>query len=181
MSYSVVGAGEERAAVALDVVDVVPRREVARVVGELVLQQPDGDRVELDCVDVADAVGERGLDLVAAGRADDQDPLGLAAERGERDLAAVVVETCGGGSRPVVAPDRRPPQTVVVQDVQRTELDGVDPEHCTPVAGRHDVAVAQGLGVVGADVDGAGSEGRHERDDSETDDRWAPAGARARA
>ncbi len=72
----VVGAGEERAAVALHVVDVGQVGDVARVLGERVGQQVVGDRVELDRVDLTDAVGERRLDLVATGSADDQQPIG---------------------------------------------------------------------------------------------------------
>ncbi len=108
---------------------------------------------------MADPVGECRLDLVPTGGADDQNPFGIATQRRERDLAAVVVEPGRGFARPVVPPDRRPPQPVVVQHVKWAEFDGIDSEHRPPVAGRDDVAVAQRLGIVGANIDGSGREG----------------------
>jgi hypothetical protein len=68
-----------------------------------------GHRVELDGVDLTDAVRERSLDLVASGGTDDEDPFGRSPERRPRDLAVVGVEPRRRVTRAVVAPDLRAP------------------------------------------------------------------------
>jgi hypothetical protein len=60
----------------------------ARRVGQQVVR----DGVELDRVDLAHAVGQRRLDLVAAGGADDEDPIGCAPERRPQDLPVIGVK-----------------------------------------------------------------------------------------
>src|SRR5690349_23582234 len=60
------------------------RSEVAVVLLERVLDHVHGDRVELDAVDALRLVVQRGDDLVAAGRSDDQRVVGRAAQCAER-------------------------------------------------------------------------------------------------
>src|SRR5690606_13457091 len=71
----VAAAGQVRAAVTVLVVDLRLVGEVAVVVGVGVGDEVVGDRVELDRVDPAGLVVERGEDLVAAGGPDDHDLL----------------------------------------------------------------------------------------------------------
>ncbi len=141
----VVAAGEKRTTVALAIVDLRVRRDVAGVVGELSPQHRHGDGVQLDGVDMSHAVGQCGLHLVATGGADDQDIWLIGRGRGERDLPTVGEEAVGGRRRAVVAPDRRAPQPVVMQEVEVAELDGVDAEHRAPVPGGDGVGVADRL------------------------------------
>ena len=136
----VVGSGKERSPVALHVVHIREIGDVAGILSERVLQQVDGDRVEFYGIDLTNAIRQRGHDLVSTCCTNNQHSFRVAPERSPGDLASIGLEAIRGGGCAVVLPDRRPPQPVMVEHLQTTDIDSVNTEYCAPVtASRHGI------------------------------------------
>ena len=131
----VLRACEEGAAVTPHVVDPGIVDDGTGILLELAVEEPDGDGVQFDGVDVLDAVSEGMLDLVAAGGSDDENASRGSTEGVHRQTTAVREEAGTGGRGAVVSPDGRSPEPVVQQDHVSRELDRVDPEHGAPIRG----------------------------------------------
>ena len=127
-------------------------------------QEPCGRRVQLDGVDLLGAEVDRGLDLVAAGGADDEQTLGRRAERGEGDRIGrrgrSRASEAGSPSHGQIA---EPQQPVVVEDDVVREPHGVDAEQGAPLATRRSWSVRTLLALLGADR--RGQAGPHDHDE----------------
>ncbi len=117
-------AHQERAALGVHQRDAGVVAQVARVVGEAGGQQRDGDGIQLDGGDARHPEVERGEDLLASRRADDEHALELPAEL-ERVRPRVALEAAERPEVAVEARQDRAPHPVVVEDVVGIARDGV--------------------------------------------------------